>query len=246
MSKQHLRLQQYTQVFGPPYGTEDKSVFLYSIVKMQRPKTILEIGTGLGVCAFQMAAAVQENGHGHVFTLDNGSHWTTTSELVRSLALVPNDTTYADFLAFAARQIGVPEQLTFLHETVPPFPVLDEPVDLLFTDYMHVPQNTLETLGFYLPLMADCASIFIDSASTLRQTYEMLEGLIPRLDAGELPANLAKHMAEGQRESYAASLGERRFQLVHLTEAKDRSQNSMAWIRIEPREGGPYPATKMR
>ena len=89
MSTHHLRLLQFTQVFGPTYGTEDSTVFLYSIVKMQRPKTILEIGTGLGVCAFQMAMAVRENDYGHVYTLDNGDHWERTRELVETVALMP-------------------------------------------------------------------------------------------------------------------------------------------------------------
>ena len=246
MNNQQLKLLQYTQVFGPSYGTEDSSIFLYSLVKMHRPKTILEIGTGLGVCAFQMAMAVRENDYGHVYTLDDGSHWERNHVLAEKLALVPPGTAYGEFLDFAADKIGLTPFVTFLSDSVPPYPTVDEPIDLLFSDFLHGPDNILELLAFYLPLVSECCSIFIDSASTLRSSYDLLEDLIPQLNTGKPPDSLMKRVADDQHAAFETLLSQRRYSLIHLTERKNRSQNSMAWIRVEPREGGPYPATKMR
>ena len=65
---------------GRVYGSEDIAMLLYSLVRRERPANILELGTGLGVSAFWMAQAAKENGHGHVWTLDDGSHWTEAAK----------------------------------------------------------------------------------------------------------------------------------------------------------------------
>ncbi len=74
-------LLEWNTLVGEIYGTEDKSLFYYSLVKMQKPENILELGTGLGVSAFWMAQAVKENRVGHVFTVDNGEQWNDAVEL---------------------------------------------------------------------------------------------------------------------------------------------------------------------
>ena len=246
MLENYTKLLQFTKVFGPPYGTEDSSIFLHSIVKMHRPAVILELGTGLGVCAFQMAMAVKENNYGHVYTVDNGSHWGETSKLVEQHSIVPPGTDYPGYLATVAEWLDLEPFITFIDQTLPPYPDLDEPIDLLFNDFQHGPQATLNLIAFYLPRLSDCSSIFIDSASTLRETYDLLEALIPQMDAGTVPEALKRMIPEAAHGALADLVAKRRFKLVHLTEVKDRSQNSMAWIKIEPREGGPYPLTKMR
>ena len=43
-----------------------------------------------------------------------------------------------------------------------------------------------------------------------------------------------------------AKVANKRFTLVHLTEVKDRDQNSTAWLKIEPLDILPHPATRMR
>ena len=57
------------------YNTHDFSVFLYSLIKMQKPKCVLELGTGFGVTAFLAAQACKENNKGKVITIDNGVQW---------------------------------------------------------------------------------------------------------------------------------------------------------------------------
>jgi len=221
-------------------------MFLHSLVKMHRPAVVLELGTGLGVCAFQMAFAAKENNAGHVHTVDNGSHWPETSKLIERHQMVPPGTDYPNFLNSLARWLELDLFVTFIDKTLPPFPVLDQPIDLLFSDFQLGAKVTLDLIAFYLPRLSDCSSIFIDSASTLRQTYDLLAALIPALDAGTVPDALLQLVPESGRDAFGSLVGTRRFRLMHLTEVKDRAQNSMAWIKIEPRDGGPYPATRMR
>jgi len=57
------------------YNTHDFSVFLYSLIKMQKPRCVLELGTGFGVTAFLAAQACKENNKGKVITIDNGVQW---------------------------------------------------------------------------------------------------------------------------------------------------------------------------
>jgi predicted O-methyltransferase YrrM len=45
--------------------------FLYALVKWFRPKTVVEVGTHIGMSAVWMARALQENGEGKLYCIDN-------------------------------------------------------------------------------------------------------------------------------------------------------------------------------
>src|SRR6056300_582195 len=68
-------LKQYTDSIGSIYGTEDFAIYLYSIVKMMKPQTVVELGTGLGSVALWTALALEENKSGVIHTIDDGSEW---------------------------------------------------------------------------------------------------------------------------------------------------------------------------
>ena len=57
------------------YGKESFCYLIYSLIKMQKPKTIIELGTGLGTTALMIAQALKENNKGKIWTVDNGSDW---------------------------------------------------------------------------------------------------------------------------------------------------------------------------
>ena len=57
------------------YGTENFCYFLYSLVKMEQPDTVIELGVGEGVSTCMMAQALKENGKGVVGGIDNGRDW---------------------------------------------------------------------------------------------------------------------------------------------------------------------------
>jgi PAS domain S-box-containing protein len=60
-SDERARLLLLTDAVGTAFGTEDFSLFLYSLVRMHTPETVVELGTGLGISAFWMALAAKRN-----------------------------------------------------------------------------------------------------------------------------------------------------------------------------------------
>jgi predicted O-methyltransferase YrrM len=58
-------------VDGIPYATRDQGRVLYDHVRRTQGRDVLELGTGHGVSACYIAAALHENGTGHVTTVDS-------------------------------------------------------------------------------------------------------------------------------------------------------------------------------
>jgi hypothetical protein len=256
-------LLEWNALVGEIYGTEDKSLFLYSLVKMQKPENIVEIGTGLGVSSFWMAHALKENGSGHVWTVDNGTQWNEAVQfyelntknaiayferLKAEARLAPiffengKPLDYFSCMARAVKHLELDEVITILNgevslldtkEVTPKTePLLaraiERPIDLLFADTYHGPWACLSLLVKYLPLMADYASIFIDSAPTMFVSYLALEQVVAQLNAGKIPAFFYAGTSEAQRARLVSLVASRRFTFVPLVEKKDRDQNGLA------------------
>src|SRR5690606_22554430 len=69
-----MNLKKFNDIFGPIYGSEKLSIFMYSLVLRERPKVVVEVGSGLGVVATWAALALKENNNGgHIWSLDNMS-----------------------------------------------------------------------------------------------------------------------------------------------------------------------------
>ncbi len=72
---------------GFVYGSDDISMFFYTLIRRERPLNIVELGTGLGVSTFWMAQALKELGDGQIWTVDDGSHWQDEGKLQRAIAI---------------------------------------------------------------------------------------------------------------------------------------------------------------
>ncbi len=247
----------FSDVAGMVFGTEDFCLFLYSLVRMHAPKTIVELGTGLGVSAFWMALAAKRNGVGRVFTVDNlelfKQQEPVLEHLLGSLRRVGFPAFEADtperYFAEVSRVLDLGAHLTFLYRSMDladlqhfdGYPFAGAPIDLLFSDFRHGPADVLSLLGHFLPRMAPASSILIDSAPTSWPSYLLLEQLVAQLNAGHVPAALQ----EQSRVDLGPVMKNRRVVLVHLTEWKPRDQNSTAWLKIEPIDLFPQPRTAM-
>lgn len=237
-------LKRFTDRVGPIYGTEDWCMFLYALAKMHAPRHVLELGFGTGACALWLAQAVRENGVGHVYTVDDGRDWAQV--LANNPGVFAPDEAlpaFADYVAHLRSRFGLAEHLTHIAHTMPPLPRMDQPVDMLFSDFSHGPNDILLILGTYLGGMAPASSIFIDSASTSFPSYALLELLVPQLNQGKLPQMLLECVPEAQREATWKLVRTSRFDLIHMTENKRRAQNSTAWIKIQPVDLRAYPRT---
>lgn len=249
------------EVLGPLYGSEDLCVLLYSLVRREKPQTIVELGTGLGVSTLWMAQAMRENGNGHIFTIDDGQHSPPLMTFLRQNKerlqpiVQPDGLAYPDYLQQLIGNCGLADQVTYRCATASPnaddmlppeaCDFGPHPIDLLFSDFDHSPETIMDILAFFLPRMAECASIFIDSASTRLSSFLMLERLVAQLNKGKVPHGFLTVKSGPQREALVRIVAQRQFRLTHLIERKNRSQNSTAWLRIEPSDWRPHPLAKM-
>lgn len=255
---ERARLLLITDAVGTGFGTEDFSLFLYSMVRMHVPETVVDLGTGLGLSAFWMALAAKRNQIGHVWTVDDFELFDRKKALVeasvaginRSNVIALENPTAEEYYSRISSLLGLDPYLTFVKSKIDlnekghfaQYPFAGRPIDLLFSDFQHGGVSVLELLGHFLPCMAPASSIFIHSASTFWSSYLLLEQLCSQLNAGKIPKLL--------QDLCSLDLGEfvrqRRIVLVHLTERKDRKQNSAAWLKIEPVDVVPHPLARMR
>lgn len=270
-------LDVYRHLAGRYFGTEDQSLLLYALARMQRPAKVVELGTGLGATTFALALALRENGAGHLWSVDDGRAWRTIldrargagaeRDLVESLAREPvvapffdaatrtRDVSHA--LSGLARAFGVDAHVTFVRATFDPHSpdVLDGApwpeaaagdLDVVVADAYHGVPRALAVVRAFLPRMASSSSIFVDSAATYLPTYMVLKETVRDLETGKVPVALVAGLSAEQRERVGVLARTRRIQLVPLVERKARAQNGLLWLRIEPVDFLPHPATETR
>jgi hypothetical protein len=251
------RLLLLTDAIESGFGTEHFSLFLYSIVCMHAPEIVVELGTGLGVSAFWMALAAKRNKLGHVWTVDDFELFDRKEVVEESIArlrkselIALENPTAEEYYSRISHLLDLDTYLTFVRSKIDlnevghftQYPFAGRPIDLLFSDFRHGGVSILELLGHFLPCMAPSSSIFIHSASTFWSSYLLLEQLSAQLNAGKVP-KLLQDLCSLDLSEFVR---QRRIVLVHLTERKDRNQNSAAWLKIEPVDVLPHPRSKMR
>lgn len=245
MDKMKMGLFDYVERVGPLYGVEDVALIFYALIRMQRPKLFVELGTGSGSVALLGALAMRENGRGQVISIDDATQWPRLREReqVRAYGALEAAGFHA-FMNGLAEKFEVRDHLTFLDHSFPPFPELDGEIDILFADYESQPAAIATILAHFLPRMSPAASVFIDGAATYLPSFLFLERLVDELNRGKVPASLLG--ANAELESLIRLVQTRKFTLVHLTEDKPRLQNSTTWLKIEPVDHQPHPLAAMR
>lgn len=235
-------IKKLTDKIGKIYGTEDFAIYLYSIVKMTKPTTVVELGTGLGTTALWTALALEENEKGWLYTVDDGSEWDDLVKAKESFKeyFHPN---YHDYIVNLIQHFGF-TNTTFINEKINAGNL--NKIDILFSDYQHSPHAVISCLANYLGRMAENSHIFIDSASTYYPSYLVLEQLIKMLNQKNIPQTLLEMVPITQIDKFKERVEKSNFQLTHLIENKDRAQNSTACIKITPKDIFPQPRVGIR
>jgi len=235
---------------GEMYGTENFCIFLYSLLRMEQPEVVVELGAGSLVTSCLAGQALRDNGKGHLWTIDNGSDWHSLLRPRCQAALGYQDER-EDYRAFFERltarfelqgymtHVGV--DLTATEFFTPD----DRKIDVVFADAPPSDaEGCIHLLRYYLPRMQPYSSIFIDRASTINHSYLLLNYLVEQLNAQKIPLHLVADLPDDQQAAVKELVATCKFSIVHLTETsagkRNKLQNSRAWIRIEPNDYLPH------
>ena len=225
-----------TKTLAEIYGKEKFCYFIYSLIKMQQPEVILELGTGFGSSALFIAQALKENKKGKLLTVDNGEDWDKMK-----LNLKKKYNSHKDFFNSCLNKFKLKDFVHFeqfdLNKTFVINP--NKTIDILFCDATDSSASgCIKILKSYLPLMSSNSSIFIDRASTINHSYLMLENIINNFNNNKIPQALLASLTQEEIQKIQKIVVDSKFTLVHLVENMDKKvnklQNSTAWIKIEP------------
>jgi hypothetical protein len=226
------------------YGTENFCHFLYSLIRMDRPAVVVELGCGAATTSLMAARALRENGFGRLWTIDSGADW--SSELLRrpcQSALGPpeSEESYAAFIErlFATFELSETAHLVEMNLDGSTFFDPGSRIDMLFSDA--TPSNVqgcLSLLRYYLPRMSFFSSIFIDRAGTINHAFLFLKYLVDQLNTGKMPRHLIEGLDSERQQALETLVRTCDFQLINLTETKhgkaNKGQNSRVWIKMQP------------
>ena len=107
-----------SETLGELYGTENFCVFLYSMLRMEKPEVVVELGMGAGVTTCAIGDALRENGRGHLWVVDDGSDWRQKDDLrlafQRAVGGVVDGETFASFVERLTSKFGCLSQVTYV------------------------------------------------------------------------------------------------------------------------------------
>ena len=220
------------------YGKENFCYLIYSLIKMQKPETIIELGTGLGTTALMIAQALKENNKGKIWTVDNGKDWEET----KTSWIKTKFKTHEDYFNDVIKKFKLKKYIELLNIDLDNNLFIDtgRKIDLVFCDATDAgAMGCINLLKAYLPNMNTESSIFIDRASTINHSFLLLEKVINDLQNNKIPNILLNGLNKDDENNFIKFVSKSKFTLIHLTEKNDQKknnkmQNSTAWIKIEP------------
>ena len=125
-------LKEFSDRLGPVYGTEDWCLFLYALVKMQRPHNIVELGVGCGTTTVWLAQAVKENKMGHIWAIDDGSEWPSLiSKPEFPLLDDERKETHEEYFNVILEKFNLTTFVTFSQKSIPPLPTIEGKIEIL-------------------------------------------------------------------------------------------------------------------
>lgn len=238
-----VKIKQYTDKIGNVYGTEDFSVYLYSIVKMTQSKNVIELGSGLFTTTLWAALALEENGSGVIHTVDNGAEWNRMSSLIGTIPL-QYKSDYSEFAQGLISEFKFEDRIKFYNKNIDDFEC--DNIDVLFSDYSHGVYSIFSLIAKYLHKMNDNSYIFIDSASSYYPSFTTLNVLIEYLNKKRVPSSLREIIHPDAIDKFVQRVNSSKFEITHIIENKNRNQNSVAQIKIIPDDIMPQPRVNIR
>ena len=114
MSKLVKQLIDYDAQHSAGAGTSlQEKLLLYSLIREFKPKSVVEIGVSAGHMTCWLAAALEENGEGHLLSIDDWSRahgGAATNERAAQLRLQSNDLGHRVTFLGQSSQVWLPKQ----------------------------------------------------------------------------------------------------------------------------------------
>ena len=224
------------------YGTEHFSLLLYSLIRMQRPKNIIELGAGFGTTSTLMGQALKENQKGKIWCIDNQKDWPIMK--IKLEVIGENFNSYDDYFAYLIKKFELNDYMEYKKFDVDfkspnKFFSINEPIDILFSDCGGSRAESIaNSLTFYLPKMSRYSDIFIDSASTLHHGLMTLESIVNHLQKGNIPEIFLESKTDVEINKFFDFVRRSKFTLTNIAESPEKKlhqgQNGTAWLKIEP------------
>jgi len=179
---------------GESYGMETFCWFFYSLIRMECPNVIVEVGSGAGVTTIAAALALNQNGRGTLWSVDDGADWTHIRKYSQAaLGYYDESESYPRFRARLAEHFRVEDHVRMIAATVSGGAYFspESDVDLVFIDAGNTTASgCIEILKYYLPKMSAYSSICIDASSIIWDSYLLLELVVGVLNDGRIPGSL--------------------------------------------------------
>ena len=121
-------------------------LLLMRLARELRPRSAIELGTGFGVSAAYLAAALELNGGGRLTSFDGAEKWAEIAE------------SGASELGLSRLEVRVGALSDTLDASLPEL----DPVDLAFVDAEHTKEATVHYFAAMLPHLADGAVVVFD------------------------------------------------------------------------------------
>jgi len=223
------KLKEYSDKFGEGYGTEDFSIFLYSLIKMTKPNIFVEFGTGTGSCLLWAATACKENNLGKAISIDNGSSWNQISkENIFDKKYIDN---YSLFINDMVKEHELNNFAIFKNENfnLKTFNDINCLADIVFFDFNHGPDAVINILRNMLSNISANSIIFIDSIPTSFESNEMLKKILNGFNNNLILEDIKLNKQE------VDFVFKSRFDIINIIEKKNRNQNSVAMIKVSPK-----------
>jgi hypothetical protein len=239
IDRNNLKIGGYS--LSEEYGTENFCFLLYSLVKMQRPKNVIELGCGHGCVSTIIGQALKENKKGKLWCVDNQQDWPQLKQQLEKIGEHHNS--YDEYFNFLINKFKLNDYVVYKNMTIDfesnNIFKINDPIDLLFADATPSgPLDCAHILKFYLNKMSDYSDIFIDKASTIIPSFMTLEYIIDALQKNKIPKFLLKDKTESEINNLYDFVRKSKFTLIHIAESTENKinhyQNSTAWIKIEP------------